>query len=95
LEGVYNAKSHPDVRQGRKTEQEVLNEFLDTFQLHYSLLDRGSGARDGTIELKEFMEYYRNVGASIDNDEHFELMLSNAWNLGGSKSYGKGYGAQY
>lgn len=95
LEGVYNAKSHPDVRQGRKTEQEVLNEFLDTFQLHYSLLDKGSGARDNKIELKEFMEYYRNVGASIDNDEHFELMLSNAWNLAGSKSYGKGYGAQY
>ena len=94
LEGVYNAKSHPDVKQGRKTEQEVLNEFLDTFELHYSLLDRGRGTRDGTIELKEFMEYYRNVGASIDNDEHFELMLTNAWNLG-NKTYGKGYGAQY
>jgi hypothetical protein len=40
------------------------------------------------------MEYYRNVGASIDNDEHFELMLTNAWNLG-NKTYGKGYGAQY
>jgi hypothetical protein len=24
--------------------------------------------RDGKIELKEFIEYYRNVGASIDND---------------------------
>lgn len=92
LEGVYNAKLHPDVKQGLKTEQEVLAEFLDTFELHYSLLDKKS--RDGKIELKEFMEYYRNVGASIDNDEHFALMLTNAWNLN-DKSYSKGFGAQF
>ena len=30
------------------------------------MLDKNS--RDGKIELKEFIEYYRNVGASIDND---------------------------
>ena len=92
IEGVYNAKLHPEVKGGIKTEQEVLAEFLDTFELHYSLID--SKARDGTVELKEFMEYYRNVGASIDNDEHFALMLTNAWNLN-DKSYSKGFGAQY
>ena len=79
IEGVYNAKQHPDVKSGRKTEQEILQEFLDTFELHYSMLDKSN--RDGKIELKEFMEYYRNVGASIDNDEYFELMITNAWNL--------------
>ena len=66
IEGVYNAKLHPDVKAGRKTEQEVLQEFLDTFELHFSMLDKS--ARDGKIELKEFLEYYRNVGATIDND---------------------------
>lgn len=66
IEGLYNAKAHPDVRAGRKTEQEVLAEFLDTFEIHYSMLDKS--AQDGKIEFKEFMEYYRNVGASIDND---------------------------
>lgn len=34
--------------------------------MHYSMLDKS--LRDGKIELKEFIEYYRNVGASIDND---------------------------
>ena len=87
LEGVYNAKLHPEVKSGLKTEQEILSEFLDTFELHYSLLD--SKARDGSIDLKEFLEYYRNVGASIDNDDHFALMLTNAWNLN-DKSYSKG-----
>jgi len=39
---------------------------LDTFEIHYSMIDKST--QDGKIELKEFMEYYRNVGASIDND---------------------------
>ena len=28
---------HPDVKSGKKTEDDVLGEFLDTFELHYSL----------------------------------------------------------
>lgn len=31
--------------------------------------------------MKEFTEYYNNVSASIDNDQYFELMMTNAWNL--------------
>lgn len=40
IKGVYNAAHHPDVRAGRKTEEDVLYEFLDTFEQHYSLLVR-------------------------------------------------------
>ena len=29
--GVYSGQKHPDVIQGKKTEQQVLEEFLDTF----------------------------------------------------------------
>ena len=28
IKGVYNAKRHPDVIQGKKTEEDVLMEFL-------------------------------------------------------------------
>lgn len=37
IKDVYNAKKHPDVIKGKKTEKEVLSEFLDTFEMHYSL----------------------------------------------------------
>ena len=37
LKGRYNAKNHPDVKMGKKTEEDVLYEFLDTFEQHYSL----------------------------------------------------------
>ena len=37
LKGRYNAANHPDVKLGKKTEEDVLYEFLDTFEQHYSL----------------------------------------------------------
>jgi calcyphosin len=37
IKGVYNGKLHPDVKAGKKSEEEVLGEFLDTFETHYAL----------------------------------------------------------
>jgi hypothetical protein len=66
IKGVYSAGSHPEVRSGKKTEDEVLGEFLETFELHHSL--NGGGIRDRKVTQEEFIEYYNNVSASIDND---------------------------
>jgi hypothetical protein len=37
--------------------------------------------RNGMIERDEWNEYYAAVSASIDNDEHFVLLMKKAWNL--------------
>jgi hypothetical protein len=84
---------HPEVRAGKKTEDEVLTEFLDTFQLHHALKNP-QGERDTQITIKEFTEYYNNVSASIDNDQYFELMMINAWNLN-NQNYQRGWGGEY
>lgn len=81
IKGVYNARNHPDVKSGKKTEDEILGEFLETFEQHHSL--NGGGIRDRSVTLDEFMEYYNNVSASIDHDQYFELMMINAWKLHG------------
>ena len=33
---TYNAKQHPDVIQGKKTEDEILYDFLETFDTHHA-----------------------------------------------------------
>ena len=71
----YNAKGHPDVRSGKKTEDDILGEFLETFEMHHNL---GEGANDRNVTKEEFEEYYNNVSMSIDNDQYFELMMNNA-----------------
>jgi Ca2+-binding EF-hand superfamily protein len=78
---TYNAKQHPDVKAGKKTEDEILLEFLDTFEDHFCDMKGQEDARDGKISMPEWLEYYNNVSMSIDNDEYFTLMMTNAWNL--------------
>lgn len=38
IKGVYNARNHPDVKQGKKTEEEVLLEFIETFETHHNII---------------------------------------------------------
>jgi hypothetical protein len=33
---VYDASRHPDVKTGKKTEDEILIEFLETFEMHHN-----------------------------------------------------------
>lgn len=43
IKKIFDAKNHPDVRSGRVSEDEVLGEFLETFEIHHNLK---SNARD-------------------------------------------------
>ena len=54
---------------GRKTEEQVLGEFLETFEAHHNIMVNGQ--RDFRVTFDEFIEYYTNVSASIDDDMYF------------------------
>lgn len=66
IKGVYSAKTHPDVISGKKSEEQILLEFLETFETHHSC--RNNGAPDHVVTQEEFEEYYNNISSSIDND---------------------------
>jgi Ca2+-binding EF-hand superfamily protein len=74
---LYNASKHPDVVAGRKTEEDVMAEFLHTFDV--------GGEVDGKVTKQEFENYYSNISASIDNDDYFELMIRNVWHISGGQ----------
>ncbi|KAM7433082.1 hypothetical protein ABFA07_016600 [Porites harrisoni] len=73
LKGVYNCREHPKYKNGEMTEMEVFQEFLKNFEP-----DQG---KDGQVTEKEFCEYYACLGAGIDNDAYFDLMVRNAWKI--------------
>jgi len=81
IKASFNARKHPDVLQGKRTEDSILVEFLDTFEAHHNLKTGQRG--DGSVTLEEFIDYYGNISASIDNEAYFELMINNAWNVKG------------
>ena len=73
---MYDSALHPDVIAGRSTAENILEEFLETFDV--------GGDIDGKVTLSEFVNYYTNIGASIDNEDYFNLALRNTWRLGGN-----------
>ena len=68
---AYDPSGHPDVFLGVKTPEEVMEEWLSTFDV--------GGTVVGRVTEQEFITYYANIGASIGNEEYFELMLIHAW----------------
>ncbi len=76
----YNASCHPDVRSKKKTEDEVLLEFMETFEMHHNVW-KGVQS-DRRVSREEFQEYYNNISASVESDAYFDLMLANAWKMG-------------
>eukprot|EP01136_Pigoraptor_vietnamica_P044917 Opistho-1_new@22237 len=73
LRGVYNVSFHPKYESGEWTEDQVLRQFLDSFDT--------PDHPDGVITWEEFVNYYSGVSASIDEDIYFDLMMRQAWKL--------------
>lgn len=68
---VFNCIKHPKVVCGELSEDQVFAQFLKHFN------DYG----EGTIERKEWNDYYSVLSSSIDNDDYFVLLMKTAWNL--------------
>lgn len=69
---LFDAGSHPDVVQRRKTEDDIFREFIGQFD---------NQVQDGIVTFDEFCDYYENVSCSVDSDEYFSSMMKHAWNL--------------
>jgi Ca2+-binding EF-hand superfamily protein len=85
IKNKYNVSGHPDVLSGKKTEEEVLKDFMNTFQETYNYLCGTES--DNIITIEEFQEYYENVSMTIDDDAYFELLMNNAWKMGLNTTY--------
>jgi hypothetical protein len=57
---------------------EVLADFISTFEVHHTIAGR---RKDDRVDVEEFVAYYNNISVSIDSDSEYELMMRNAWRL--------------
>jgi len=78
LEGVYDTSQHPHFIDGSKTQRQVLAEFMEQWD---------TSKRDGIVTRAEFRDYYKDVSASVDDDDYFELMMRNAWRISGGEGW--------
>lgn len=80
LRSRYSPQQHPDVITGKRTATAMRLEFLAT-------IETALGAEKSKVTPTEFVEYYRSVSASIDNDDYFEFLLLSAWRVPGIDSW--------
>ena len=83
----FYPNGHPEVIIGRKTEQEILAEFLDNLDYHFNLLNQGKSSEDEEINLNDFIEFYRYISAGIDSDGDFKKIISGVWGLEKQKRF--------
>jgi len=76
IAGAYDVTQHPKFKSGEMSKNDILSEFMAQWDT-----DR----RDNKVTLDEFIDYYKDVSASIDEDDYFELMIRNAWHLAGGE----------
>ena len=69
IEMAYDVSFHPDFQSGRKSAQDVLKDFMTVWETH---------KKDAIVTIEEFEDYYKDLSATIDSDDYFELMIRNA-----------------
>ncbi|GBG29418.1 Calcium-dependent protein kinase [Hondaea fermentalgiana] len=85
LTSFYDTSFHPQVIDGTKSHEDVVREFVAQWDNGAGQDDQANG--DGIVTREEFVHYYRDVSASIDDDDYFELMMRNAWHISGGKGW--------
>ena len=69
---LYDVSKHPDVVNKKKDPMEVFKEFMRLWDTQVA---------DGIVTFEEFCDYFKDVSASIDDDDYFALMMQNSWKI--------------
>jgi len=71
---LYDVSQHREFIEGTKTKEEILDDFLNSF-------DGVKGNNDGVISKEEWHEYYTDLSVSIPSDDYFVQMMESTWNI--------------
>jgi len=71
---MYDVSCHKDFIEGRKTKEQIVGEFLNTF-------DGAKGNNDGTIQRAEWNDYYTDLSISLPSDDYFVQMMESTWGI--------------
>ena len=81
----YDPKGHPLVRQNKRSEDEILGEFIDMLEYHFNLLneknEENEDVNDIKIDFEEFCEFYKTISVCIEEDKYFEIMVLSEWGI--------------
>jgi len=85
LREAYDPRGNPLVRQGKRSAEEILGDFIDILEYHFSLLneknEENEEVNDIKIDFDEFCEFYKTISISVEEDKYFEIMVMSEWGI--------------
>lgn len=78
-DGFYPGR-HPLVSKGIKTPNEILAEFLDNIEYHFSLLSENDEPIE-EINIEQFIDFFKHLSLTFRNSEEFNSTMEKVWNL--------------
>uniref|UniRef100_A0A7S3J5C4 EF-hand domain-containing protein n=1 Tax=Euplotes harpa TaxID=151035 RepID=A0A7S3J5C4_9SPIT len=74
IQHLYDPSHHKDFIEGTKSKDEVIEEFLNSF-------DGVRGNNDGVISKQEWDDYYTDLSMSLPSDDYFVQMMESVWGI--------------
>jgi Ca2+-binding EF-hand superfamily protein len=69
---IIDISTFPEVVNGSKTPKEVYMQYMSCWETQKV---------DGIVTFEEFVDYYKDVSASVESDEMFAAIMKSAWAL--------------
>eukprot|EP00903_Cladosiphon_okamuranus_P011643 g10951.t1 len=96
VQRCYDPASHPDVASGRMSPDDAFDDLTAALRQQSGGGGENVGGGDGHGEVVlfcDFIDYFRDLSAAIENDEYFQEVVLNAWVLPAEDDRGGGEGS--
>ncbi|KAL4489389.1 hypothetical protein ABPG72_002685 [Tetrahymena utriculariae] len=80
IKQTYDSRGHPNVKLGKTSDEEALQDFIDSFELHMQTFNPNN-LNQGIVHFNEFFEFYHITSQCVEDDQYFEIMMRNCWHL--------------
>lgn len=91
IKSCFYPAGHPEIKSGKKTEEDIYLNFIDSLEMHHFLR---LGSKDERITRDEFLEFLEIYSASIENDSLYEATVNGLFKLIEEKNYSNVYAGQ-
>ena len=81
IKNKYNAKKHPEVIDGKISENEIIKEFRDSFDINYEIFNcqEKKGKNEKYVDFDMFANFYEYVSFLYSEDNEFINLLVSTW----------------
>lgn len=69
---TIDVSTFPEVVNGQVTPKEVYMKYMSLWETQEA---------DGVVTFEEFCDYYKDISASVMDDEQFAMIMKTAWGL--------------